>query len=830
MWRPHNMLPVAAGLRQVARSIESQAGPVRGAVVGLDRTTDWVGVSRNSADDRADEERKWLTNLSDNFEDVATAIEKACENIANHKSALDALQNGAADAGYELISASDTTWRLRTSEGRRERSGDAAAMTSWSTRLVAQANELFVAAQNAAASLHAQLGQLTTLTPAQLALSGTAGKRDARMAEDGWTPEELRAIGDRLQAAQLTPEQITALMNGETADVPPGVISYLRNLFKGLDPKDALALRYGLDDQERAAGQAFANGIHTLSNEKVAGGGTSGGFGELPGWLKGMATERVPVRPEDQQGFDAYARSFALGQLVSGATTQPGVRLGSELTQKTANLIEARRSLPASSRDLYMANPMTSSPWAQANGLRDPAHAGEYPDATAANQAVDARWQDTLESLLSSGTLNHESSTAVLTGHGGLDAGIQPGYDRDSTMRALSQYEWRDDGKALGNLTNWIDDYANDQTNSYRSELSAEAFRGMYDFTTKPENYSILMDTNGAQTASVGDINPEFVKSLEEATRPYLNVLSGGIPANHGFSTAATEHLRDFGGPEFDIAADREFRNQVTRLFSVIASGEGEGGAGQNLVRDIQIQQVANATELGSDNSAGAADLGSRSGWLQRLLRDGLTAAQYDNWEDQNPTKESMSAADFTSLKANVSTIVKEGLKDIPFVGRGVSVGAGMMIDWVQQPVATNPNAELPGAGAGSYPTEVSEGNPVLAQYLAAYQASNPTLPEDPLARQLFFDNHGNVRSLEDLLESNDPDDPLKGTEAHAPETIASILRQLVTQQGIDIESYNEFYGNSSGAGSGLSASDPTSEAVPSMSYDEYLLNIKGKK
>lgn len=74
-----------------ARTILDQGNPTYNAVVGLDRTSDWVSKSRGAADDRADAVKKWLFNISDNLSDVATSIEKGCENIANQKSYLDKL-------------------------------------------------------------------------------------------------------------------------------------------------------------------------------------------------------------------------------------------------------------------------------------------------------------------------------------------------------------------------------------------------------------------------------------------------------------------------------------------------------------------------------------------------------------------------------------------------------------------------------------------------------------------------------------------------------------------------------------------------------------------
>ncbi|MGC4961155.1 hypothetical protein [Gordonia sp. DT101] len=777
MWFPHQMLPVAASLRSVAGSLETKSGPIRNAVVSdIDRTTGWVGHSRASADDRAEAEKKWLTNLSDNFEDVATAIEQGCANIANQKTALDALQNGALDAGYQLGSTGDTNWTLKRKEGEEEKDGDAAAMESWRTRLVAQANEVFHAVQAAASSLQSELGQLTTLTPASLALNGTMGARDAGMAKGGYTPEELRTIGQHLKDAQLTPEQIKALMDGKMADVPPGVVSYLRNMFGGLSPKDALALRYGLDAGDPAAGTAFADGLNTLGNEKVSGGGTSGGFGEMPDWLQGMVTERIPADLRGTDSLDAFARTFALSQLLGGATTQPGLRMGSELVQKTANMTDLARSHPRT-YDMVMSDAVLRSPWGVDHGLQDPLH----PDGAVGSKA---RFESMVQSLMSDGTLNHESATAILTGHGGADAGLAPDYDRDGTLKALFGYHWADNGSTAGHLTDWIDDYAGDQGNGYRAGLSADAFRGMYDFTTDSKNFTSLMDMDGAHSGSLGDVNPELAKSLEEAARPYLNVLGGGNPANYGFSDEATRHLLHLGGDSPEIANDRDMQDQVRRLFGVISSGDD---AQADLIRDIGIQQAHNAEHVPLALSEGrgfAGDLAARNGWLQSLLRDGVMADQLDDWHDAHPGND-IDDDVVNNLKSNTKDIVTTGLGAVPVVGGALSLGAGIGIDWASLP-------QHEAGDSGNIPTHVSVDDTLLEQHWATWAATHPSPGTDPIMNEVLFGPDGNLKPLASVLDQNNFD------HGPGPSVANDQLRTYLAEQlragGYDLTDYDGTY------------------------------------
>ncbi|MGC5257019.1 hypothetical protein ACPXCG_11755 [Gordonia sp. DT218] len=781
MWFPHQMLPVAASLRSVAGSLETKSGPIRNAVVSdIDRTTGWVGHSRASADDRAEAEKKWLTNLSDNFEDVATAIEQGCANIANQKTALDALQNGALDAGYQLGSTGDTNWTLKRKEGEEEKDGDAAAMESWRTRLVAQANEVFHAVQAAASSLQSELGQLTTLTPASLALNGTMGARDAGMAKGGYTPEELRTIGQHLKDAQLTPEQIKALMDGKMADVPPGVVSYLRNMFGGLSPKDALALRYGLDAGDPAAGTAFADGLNTLGNEKVSGGGTSGGYDELPGWMKDIVGERVPGDRGSDQFANYFARSFALGQLFNGATTQPGTKLGTQLELKSADLADLARSNPqyqVTMSDLLVQHSM----WGEANGLQDPAHPNVSDDPAA---AFKDRYDDTMRSLLNAGALNHESSTAILTGHGGADAGLPAGYDSSRTLQVLYGFHWEDRGSTVGHLTDWIDDYAGDQGNSYRAGLSADAFRGMYDFTTDSKNFTSLMDMSGAHSGSLGDVNPELAKSLEEATRPYLNVLGGGNPANYGFSDEATRHLLHLGGDSPEIANDRDMQDQVRRLFGVISSGDD---AQADLIRDIGIQQAHNAEHVPLALSEGrgfAGDLAARNGWLQSLLRDGVMADQLDDWHDAHPGND-IDDDVVNNLKSNTKDIVTTGLGAVPVVGGALSLGAGIGIDWASLP-------QHEAGDSGNIPTHVSVDDTLLEQHWATWAATHPSPGTDPIMNEVLFGPDGNLKPLASVLDQNNFDHGAGPSVAN--DQLRTYLAEQLRAGGYDLTDYDGTY------------------------------------
>ncbi|NDZ97672.1 hypothetical protein G3I13_21200 [Streptomyces sp. SID6673] len=805
MWRPHQMLPVAASLRAVAGSLEAKSGPIRNAVVSdIDRVTGWVGHSRASADDRAEAEKKWLTNLSDNFEDVATAIEQGCANIANQKTALDALQNGALDAGYVLGSTGDTSWTLKRTEGEEEKDGDAAAMESWRARLVAQANEVFHAVQGAASSLQSELGQLTTLTPASLALNGTMGTRDAGMAKDGYTPEELRSIGQHLKDAQLTPEQIKALLDGKTADVPPGVVSYLRNLFGGLSPKDALALRYGLDAGDPAAGTAFANGLNTLGNEKVSGGGTSGGYDELPGWMKDIVGERIPGDRGSDEFANYFARSFALGQLFNGATTQPGTKLGTQLELKSADLAEFARSNPqyqTTMSDLLVQHSM----WGEANGLADPAHP-DVSDNPAA--AFKDRYDDTMRSLLNAGALNHESSTAILTGHGGADVGLPAGYDSNRTLQSLYGFHWEDRGTTVGHLTDWIDDYAGDQGNGYRAGLSADAFRGMYDFNTDPKNFTFLMDMDGTHSGSLGDVNPELAKSLEEATRPYLNVLGGGNPVDHGFGDEATGHLLHLGGEGPEIANDREMQDQVRRLFGVISSGDD---AQASLIRDIGIQQAHNAEHVPLALNEGrgfAGDLAARNGWLQSLLRDGVMADQLDDWHDKNPGND-IDDDTVNNLKSNTKDIVTKGLDAVPVVGGALSLGAGIGIDWASLP-------QHEAGDSGNIPTHVSVNDTLLEQHWSTWAATHPRPTGDIEMDRALFSSDGSLKSLDVVLDQNNPDHGEGSTIGS--DQLAVYLNEQLRAGGLELGDYDSTY---------LARAGNDNDAID---YNSYKRNLLGDK
>lgn len=779
MWHPHQMLPVAASVRSVAHTLEQKAGDVRRSVVNdIDRTNGWVGHARNTADERAEAEKKWLTNLADNYKDVATAIEKGCEDIAGHMSALNALQNGALDAGYGLVSTSDTTWKLRRTDGKDATTSDSTEIGSWEKRLRAKAIEVFHAVSSAGSSLSTQLGQLTTLTPASLGLSGTMGRRDAAMGKDGFTADEVRQISEHLKDAQLTPEQIRALMDGKSVDLPPGEISYLRNLFNGLDPRHALELRYALDKSDPAGGVAFANGITTLSNEKLVGANTNGGFSELPKWLQQAIDERIPADPQGHDLTDAFAKSFAVSQLLAGATTEPGVRTGTALNLKAASLAAFGQSHP-NGRDIATGDlAMLHSIWGDSHGLQDPLNA----------HGPGQRFDSMLESMMGAGTLNHESSAAILTGQGGAEVGLPPDYDRDATLRALSSYGWKDDGKTVGHLTDWIDDYASDQHNNYRAGLSAEAFRGLFDFNSDPKNFKFLMDMGGPHAGALGDVNPGLAKAFEEATRPYLNVLAGGNPANYGFDPEASRHLLNLGGPENDIGSDYELQNQVRRLFGVISSGDG---AQANLITDIGLQQAHNAAHVPQalrDGLGFDGDLASRNGWMQQLLRDGVMADALDDWHDAHPGND-INDDTVGALRSNAKDIVTKGLESVPVGGGLLSLGAGMAIDWADVPKHEDDDG-------GSAPTHVPVKDTLLQQHWSAWAATHPSPSGEP-GDSVLFDSDGRLKPLDTVLRENNGD--TAGGTTVDQRGLSNIIINRMRSRGLDFSDFDGVFNKYSG-------------------------------
>ena len=745
-------------------------------------TSDWKGQSRTAAENRSTEEATWGKRVAAGYEGLGTTLSEAATGIGGTLTAVDNAIADASGKGFHLISGDDPEWLVRYVPAEDDDSSEekrAQLRHEWSAFLKGKADTAEQTCQQYAATVTASLQSLAELTPAVLGLSAADGRTTAMMSADGWTPEELEIVGKSLEAAGLTPEQAQRLLNGERVEnLPVGAQEFLHQFYNNLSMDQTLGLQSEFDnlgtDEGTAWSKALGSGLLILSNEKVGAGDVHGGFNSLPQWMRDWSTHHGRdswIANVNGKATNIAGQDHKVAKLLAntGSGIAPGERFGTELIRKSE----------------------TEMAWNQHSELIT----GSFPGAEVSEQRDS--YEATMENLLAVGTRNHDASAAILSGQYSDGTALDGDYNRDRTVQNILAHEWRegDDGKTAANLVNWVDDYAADQTDTNRAELSARAFRGLLDSTSSTgDHFGNLMNI-GPSEKSVGDLNPAVAAAIEESIRPYLNVMSGGSPEMYGFNASTHDDL-DFGND-----ADA-LRDQSQRAMALAAS-DPETAA--RLVHDVQAQQALNAHNLVTlepDASAvpNATEVGARNGGLQNLLTDGLTAAELDDWHDEHlgSGTSGLSNDDRAAISSNVEETIKKVAGGLPVVGNTAEFGLDLASPWVP---AWDVDVKAP--DQGPTPTNVPDAveNAQLHQYYQMYASTNPS-PDgvDPRLDEKIFDG-GMLRPLEDVLAGFKP-----GTE----DQLLGALRTRVEGAGVETGAYDAQYARNEG--------DPTE----SMSYDEY--------
>lgn len=730
-WRPLDLTQVSVKL--LVDAIRSNSVAAAQTVDGLPLSS-WRGLSRSAANARANDQYEWAKKVSAAIEDLETALKKAGKEIYSYREVVSGALFAASLQRCYLVSDDDPAWTMKYRPGsggedenltpaqiaERERS-NAGFVKS-------KADELYAVVSDHASAISVAISAIATAAPAKLTLSAQDGRRDALLGEDGWTDSEAEFVGNNLRAAGLTEDQIRRLLDGEKlSDVPQGAQEYLHMFFKNLSGDQLLNLDDKFKDMGTPQGDAWSSaigrGILTLSNENV---GRNSGYEYLPSWLREWARD-----PSSGSAKDAPTSVWMARLLNDGTGGMPaGERFGADLQRKSAT-ISARNGDGTRYPDAAFIDPRNPEQWDPNN--RD---------------ASLARYHNTIEKLFDVGARNHLSSAAVLSGEY-TDGTALSNYDRDETLRRLFTYEWTDDGESVGKLMDWVGEYGRSDDPS-KVELADRAFKGLFDYTTTTEssdgdnNFAALMDANRNDDA-IGKINPELADALRRAAKPYLNILAGGIPSEHGHP-----------GLSFDYHDD-EKQARAARLFTLIASDNtfvepseadpnGEVGAGARLYRDILEQSIANGARAGAgsmkiefNDTHALAELSEN---LQALGRAGLHGAEFDLQGDHSQAAQDRNAAD-TRIR-NIVSSASAAATAIPnpyWVAAGAAGTA--LTPWLLPP---EPTGELP--VNLNYPVESSTEHKLHFYYGVLAGSELPPISD----RENWYGEDGELKPLPTIL------------------------------------------------------------------------------
>ncbi|CAM4034790.1 hypothetical protein [Nocardiopsis rhodophaea] len=425
----------------------------------------------------------------------------------------------------------------------------------------------------------------------------------------------------------------------ETLDpvpVPPGTEGEAHNIYRSpgvLSLPDHLEMLDVPEDDQKAILGAIGGGILVASDTRLG-----GGYDDVPASVKNAV--EGSGRYEYPGKIDNWAHdTYRLSQLLQHAPEklQGGTGFSAGLTTTIGVELEKNGG----------------------NFFHFDSHAGSEP------------FQNVIERT----TLNKNANYLILTGN--YESSSLTDDDITKALKGLYSYNWKDDGKALAGLTDWIaedsDEEASDSSNYRQVEdaektrrIAAEAAIGFIERITD-ESMHEAIETNDSFSdffgSGFGEANPELSKSMLSIFESYINDFG---------RDSESEHFNFYSGEEDDPLSDNgEYisipaENRVN-FMQLIASDEDSAKEMYTDIKNHQATMVETYFEAsGSDELDDPhAVTGGNSGRLKGLFDSAVYNEGFRRFGDQRAAEDYLNTIGKVSTQAFVDQLVGE----IPYVG-----------------------------------------------------------------------------------------------------------------------------------------------------------------
>ncbi|NEW32984.1 hypothetical protein GV791_10510 [Nocardia cyriacigeorgica] len=776
-WQPWKLSEWATLIESQSQAFQDHLGRMRTHFTGLNGS--WSGKAHDAAYDRmateADQDRK----LADEVGQLVTALRNADARISGERQAL---LGRVADAqapysleGQSIIMTVTDQWQVTTtSTFSGKLSTDAVTklqdeirnrQTAINTAYFSFANAVTEANQTLdtdAGDIRAKgdlIGNGLESAPAGQ-LTGEQGKLDGETVADGkLSPEEIARIADNLGRAGLTPSQLDAMARGEEITVPASTMEYLTQFYDkaGRDGLIGVSEQLRTDNSEpsQRLRQELANGLLTVSNDKVVGRDPRTGKEDRGGWekLNPEVREIIGTRPafgkdtpdgntrdlpddyrpewhnaKNRQGcLEDYLNDMSqFSDLLSNAGEgyEPGARFGVEMARQGAHQ----------------------------GYLLDNGGYGEWVKVYSGD-AIGIRnmTEESAQNFLETGTRSKEASYALITGNGSpeLFGKDTPGqtyneYSFDKMIGPALGHQWSDDGAAIGNMFNWIQDDATspDTLTATRAGESASALSRYID-----SNKDWLMNMDGDRTASLGETNPRALRAFADALQPYIPNLAGVNP----------QHLTTDGFELPPEAVNDRSRAMAKGIFEVMNTDKdvAEEFNASALLSAMDLQEAWVDSVLANKPNNALAD---GYGAIHGIIDAGLTEEANDRTRDM-----AGQAANAHARKSEIWDAAKvaltTGIKYVPVVGPV----AGDMAGNIASPAIDAANTAVKNATLGVYlapdpaSPQLTEGTSLspgkqMYQLAQVLESRTGPIPHDPSYAGLF-DASGKLKGYAELTD-----------------------------------------------------------------------------
>lgn len=347
------------------------------------------------------------------------------------------------------------------------------------------------------------------------------GKADSEAMQNGTLTDEQR---QRIETnTKLSPEQTTALKNGSTT-IPPDQMAYLQNFSREFGDKTPREIQQIMEKNGDTGNRAM-DAMQIASNPNITTGvpptdppslehPAAGGKYALPDGIQKVLDG--PVLTDVQYGPPVKNPDGSIGmpEVIGAAQPVDGLNSLADIMQK-------------GDPSLRMGTALDSGMFSQSERLLAESNQSPVPLVDGKNdiprwqhQIVDPTLQNMFNAVNKDQMVIHDALVGPpQTGDHGEQTFLSPRGER--FLDNMTMHQWQDDGLAAGGLFDWVGDTADHDV----SDRAAQTAHALAEFTSNhsPE----LLNLQGADNQSLGQVNPELTRDMARAFAPYMDDMVG---------------------------------------------------------------------------------------------------------------------------------------------------------------------------------------------------------------------------------------------------------------------------------------------------------------
>ena len=503
-WRPDDLASVAKMWRSAGSRIEGLFNRYVSSVENVNGEY-WSGDAAEAAHSRAIADRKTAVSMVDKLESLATDAETASHEIAGCvRTARDHIA-GAEAAMFRVSDSFIVTDVLAGPDPDR-----AAVMSTWQTAITEAAIAAFNADLTAQQKLAGQRAGLIATFTDSASLGGEKGSEDGRALAEH--PDKLSESAERrlIEAGRLTPEQLAALRDGDPntpVRISASQMEYINSVNRSLDGKSPQEIRDIVNKMPPEGRAAFANMQQIGSNKEVT--ATVVGDKDVP------THGGLGVLPESVQ------KSLTRSDLVRKASTHSAGYAGSAVSHAEFNLNgvadnKAIAEIVGAGGDQYKAGSDLD------NGLMKVGQTYLHAQVMAEQAdggviTVDGKGAET------SSPVTEGIFSSISADKSAVDVAVNDPHTGMQFVDDVLTHKWSDDGRSVGGLFEFGPDRVS-ATDPHSAPIMSAVARAFEDDSAR----KLFASIPGDETHSVGDVNPQLLRTVSHSMAPYITDLAGG--------------------------------------------------------------------------------------------------------------------------------------------------------------------------------------------------------------------------------------------------------------------------------------------------------------